>query len=58
MRKYDELCTPEQLGILNTFKISKRKSGTQAKKHKFIVKMIKRARVLGLLPFTHMKLTA
>jgi hypothetical protein len=58
MKKFEELCTQEQMEQLISFRIEKRNLKLKVKEHKFIVKMIKRARILGLLPFTHMNLTA
>jgi len=55
-KKFEELCTPEQLENLSSFRIEKKKKNATIKHHKFITKMIKRARILGLLPFSHLKL--
>lgn len=54
----EQICTSEQLDILTSFCIQKRAIKTKAKHHKFLTKMIKRARILGLLPFSHMNFVA
>jgi ribosomal protein S18 len=57
-KKLEELCTQEQLDALVSFRIDKKKKKESVAHHKFVTKMIKRARVLGLLPFSHLNLTA
>lgn len=57
-KKLEEVCNQDQLDQLISFRISAREKKVKVKHHKFIVKMIKRARILGLLPFTHINLTA
>lgn len=54
----EQICTQEQLELLTSFCIVKRKDKVKAKEHKFLTKMVKRARVLGLLPFSHKNLVA
>lgn len=55
-KKLEEICSNEHLAVLSTFRIVQRTKKVKAKHHKFISKMVKRARLLGLLPFTHLNL--
>ena len=57
-KKFEEVCTHEQIDKLVSFRITKKSKNELRSRHKFVEKMIKRCRLLGLLPFSHSKLTA
>ena len=56
MKKVEEMCTKEQISNLTGFRIELKNNKMKKKDHKLIEKQIKRARILGLLPFSAKKL--
>ena len=48
-----ELCKSEHMNILTVSMINLKEKNKRVKEHRFITKMVKRMRILGLLPFHH-----